>query len=116
EEMTPYTSADLTEHWEFKILRAVTGRFRNPVVLLAILAEEARAGWTLLEKFDDTRVRLKRPASARAGDALLDFDPARTWVGISPTRFTILVVIATLCGITLLVLLIIGILYALGGR
>jgi hypothetical protein len=83
------------------------------VVLHAILAEEARAGWTLLEKFDDTRVRLKRPARARAGDAALDFDPHRTWIGIGPTRFAILVLIATLGGIALVVALIFGILYAL---
>ena len=114
EEMTPYSSQDLAQEWEFKILRSTTSRFRNPVVLHAILAEEARAGWTLLEKFDDTRIRLKRPARARAGDAALDFDPHRTWVGISPTQFAILVVTATLVGIGIVMALIFAILYALG--
>jgi hypothetical protein len=114
EEMTPYTPKDLAEEWEFKILRSTTNKFRNPVVLHAILAEEARAGWTLLEKFDDTRIRLKRRASARAGDAALDFDPHRTWVGISPTRLAILVLIATLGAICIVVALIFAILYALG--
>jgi hypothetical protein len=88
EEMTPYTPQDLNEEWEFKILRCVTGRFRDPIWLHGILQEEARAGWTMVEKFDDTRVRLKRPARARANDATLGFDPYRTWVGMSQWSYT----------------------------
>jgi hypothetical protein len=87
EEMTPYSSKDLAENWEFKILRSVTNKFRDPVSLHAVLQEEVRAGWSLVEKFDDTRVRLKRPAGARAKDAGVGFDPYRTWVGMSQTRF-----------------------------
>ena len=98
EEMTPYTPQDLNKNWEFKILRCVTGRFRDPIWLSGILQEEARAGGT----FDDTRVRLKRPAGARANDATLDFDPYRTWVGMSQWRYTGLIlaaIIAVLAGI-----------------
>jgi hypothetical protein len=87
EEMTPYTPQDLNKNWEFKILRCVTGRFRDPIWLSGFLQEEARAGWTMVEKFDDTRVRLKRPAGARANDATLGFDPYRTWVGMSQWRY-----------------------------
>ncbi len=83
EEMTPYAKQDLDEGWEFKIIRSATNTFRDPQKLKAILDEEARAGWVLLEKFDNQRVRLKRPASARAGDAALGFDPYRTQVGMS---------------------------------
>ena len=93
EEMTPYTPQDLAENWEFKILRSVTGAFRKPDRMRAILAEEQRAGWTLVEKFDDSRVRLKRPVGARSGDSDLDFDPHRTWVGMGPLAFTLLVVL-----------------------
>jgi hypothetical protein len=78
--MTPYTPNDLAEGWEFKILRSTSGGFGNPDRLRAVLAEEGRAGWTLVEKFDNARVRLKRPASARAGDAALDFDARRTYI------------------------------------
>jgi hypothetical protein len=92
EEMTPYTPSDLAENWEFKILRSITSKFRDPVWLRQILEEEARAGWTLVEKFDDSRIRLKRPASARRNDATLDFDPHRSWVGISQGRFAVLLV------------------------
>jgi hypothetical protein len=114
EQMTPYSTTELAGDWEFKILRAATRKFRNPMVLHAILAQEARAGWTLVEKFDDMRVRLKRPASARDEDAVLDFDPYRTWVGISPGTFTILVVLATLAAFALLVSLIFGIMHSKG--
>src|SRR5438105_3951490 len=109
EEMTPYSTTDLAGNWEFKILRSATRKFRDPMVLHAVLAQEARAGWTLVEKFDDTRVRLKRPASARDGDAALDFDPYRTWTGISPAAFVILVMLATLTVFALLAGLIFGI-------
>ena len=69
EEMTPYSPSDLSENWEFKILRSATGKFRDSIWLRGILQEEGRAGWTMVEKFDDSRVRLKRPAGARAGPA-----------------------------------------------
>ena len=61
EEMTPYSAKDLDEGWEFKILRSNFGAFRRPEKLQAFLEEEKRGGWTLVEKFDDQRVRLKPP-------------------------------------------------------
>ncbi|MGO9171347.1 MAG: hypothetical protein ACLP7P_05205 [Rhodomicrobium sp.] len=109
EEMTPYSSKDLAEGWEFKILRNTTGRFSDPFWLRSVLEEEGRAGWVLIEKFDNYRVRLKRPVSARANDASLGFDPYRTWVGIGQARFAILLV----AGITLGVALFTGALVAL---
>ena len=42
------------------------------------LQEEAAGGWTLMEKFDNKRLRLKRPVSARDRDSSLDFNPYRT--------------------------------------
>ena len=64
EHMTPYTPRDLAENWEFKILRSATGAFKDPAVMQRYLAEEAQAGWTLVEKFDNSRIRLKRPPRA----------------------------------------------------
>jgi hypothetical protein len=83
EEMTRYTDADLQGEWEFKLVRSNTSAFRKPEVLRQVCEEEARAGWTLLEKFDNQRLRFKRPVSARAGDAGLGFDPYRSYYGIS---------------------------------
>jgi hypothetical protein len=57
--MTPYTPQDIAENWEFKILRSAASQFRNPAWLRSILEEEARAGWIMIEKFDNSRVRLK---------------------------------------------------------
>jgi hypothetical protein len=116
EEMTPYTPQDLAEHWEFKILRSAAGQFRDPMWLRCILEEEARAGWTMVEKFDDGRVRLKRPASARANDAKLGFDPYRTWVGISQARFVLLIVAATLAAVFAFVLILVFVLEAVNRR
>jgi hypothetical protein len=72
------------DDWKFKMLRSATAKFRDPVWLRTVLEEEARAGWTLVEKFDDARLRLKRPASARTGDAALPLDVGRTSVGPGP--------------------------------
>jgi hypothetical protein len=80
EEMTAYSAGELSEGWEFKILRSHWGSFGVPERLQEILAEEARAGWTLVEVFDHQRIRLKRPASARAADGQLDFDAYRTFL------------------------------------
>lgn len=117
QELTPYSQTDLAEGWEFKILRSVNSRFRDPTWRREVLAEEAWAGWSLVEKFDDARLRLKRPASARRNDATLGFDPYRTWVGISPSKYGAIVLGLTLGGSILLVAVVFGIvLFFVGGH
>jgi len=83
EEMTTYTNEELAQGFEFKILRANTNAFRKPEVLRRALEEEGRAGWTLVEKFDDARLRFKRPASTKQNDSDLTIDPYRSVYGIS---------------------------------
>ncbi len=116
EELTPYTHKDLAEDWEFKILRSVTGKFRDAAWLQSVLDEEARAGWQLVEKFDNARVRLKRPASARARDATLGFDAYRTSVGISQARYTIVILLLVFGFIGLVTALFAFLSGSLGGR
>ncbi len=112
EEMTPYSAKDLADGWEFKILRSTTGKFSDPFWLKAVLDEEARAGWALLEKFDDYRVRLKRPASARSRDASLSFDPYRSSVGIGQGRLALLIIAGTMAATAIGL----GVLFAILGR
>jgi hypothetical protein len=83
EKMTRYTREDLEQDWEFKIVRSTFGAFRKPRVLQALIEEEALAGWEMVEKFDEYRVRFKRPIRARQGDSLLpgNIDPYRTQYG-----------------------------------
>lgn len=83
EKMTPYSDDDPLTNWEFKIIRSGIGSFGHSDKLRKALEEEARAGWELVEKFDDKRVRLRRPVAARKDDRALDFDPYRTWIGAS---------------------------------
>lgn len=85
EEMTPYSAQDLADGWEFKILRATTGMFRDSRKLQAVLDEERRGGWVLVEKFDNSRIRLKRPAGTKVvqGDFDDPYDPYRVTVGVS---------------------------------
>lgn len=100
--MTTYNSSDLSEDWEFKILRSMTGAFKNPNHLKNALEEEARSGWVLIEKFDNSRIRLKRPASARERDAKVGGDPYRTYVGVSEGQFALLIVVSVACAIGIL--------------
>lgn len=83
EQMTTYRKDELEQGWEFKILRSATAQFKQPEVLKAVLTEEAGAGWELLEKFDNERLRFKRPVAARKQDANLALDPYRTQYGFS---------------------------------
>jgi hypothetical protein len=105
EEMTPYSSDDLAHNWEFKIVRSAMGRFRNPAYLQKVLDDEARAGWVLVEKFDNSRLRLKRPEAARQRDIKLDFDPYRTDVGATQ-NVVALAIVGGIVGVMLLVVLI----------
>ena len=92
EDMTRYTQDDLNNDWEFKIVRSDSAAFRKPEALRKVIEEEARAGWVMLEKFDDRRIRFKRPRSARTRDALLpaDVDPYRTRYGAPSAQYAIL--------------------------
>jgi hypothetical protein len=101
EEMTGYTPQELAEGWEFKIVRSSTGAFKTPAFLRAVLDEEQRAGWTFVEKFDNGRIRLKRPASARANDSALGSDAYRTHVGMSELKLTLCIIAAIIGGLAL---------------
>ncbi len=83
--MTRYNRSELEQDWEFKIVRSATGAFKKPEVLQAVIQQEAMAGWRMVEKFDDSRVRFKRPAAAARDDINLPtgIDPYRTSYGIS---------------------------------
>jgi hypothetical protein len=93
EDMARYTQDDLENNWEFKIVRSESGAFRKPEVLRKLIEEEARAGWVMLEKFDDRRIRFKRPRSARTRDVLLPpgVDPYRTRYGAPSALYAVLV-------------------------
>ena len=75
--MTKYT-ADEIEGWEFKIVRASTRKFKDPEFFRKTCEEEARAGWEMLEKFDNNRIRFRRKIEHRDGDLHRDIDPYRT--------------------------------------
>ncbi len=84
--MSAYSDKELADGWEFKILRSASGVFKKPERMQEILEEEARAGWMLVEKFDNNRLRLKRPSGASQNDRHLDYDPWRTEIGASQTK------------------------------
>lgn len=73
--------------WEYKIVRARGHLFANAAVFKQLCDEEALAGWILLEKLDDRRVRFKRPIGMREviQTDFLSFDPYRCYYGPSNT-------------------------------
>lgn len=82
---------------EYKVVQAQTPLFADPAKMQEILKEEARAGWQLLEKEDNYRIKLQREISHRASDASLDFDAYRSTVGVSAVvtyGFTALLTVA----------------------
>lgn len=91
--MTGYSADDL-DGWEFKIVRSVTQRFKDRGAVQRLCAEEARNGWELVEKFDNSRIRFKRRIDRRAADENAEIDPYRTQVGISQGAL-----VATILGI-----------------
>ncbi len=68
---------------EFKTKQAQTPLFAGSKKLQEVLVAESKAGWDLLEKEDNYRIKLQRDISNRAGDKSLDFDAYRTTVGVS---------------------------------
>jgi len=96
EEMPHFTPQDLNG-WEFKILRYTKiGGLKDSVVLQKVLAEEAQAGWELVEKFDDFRLRLKRRISERENDKNHLIDPYRAYCGPSQTAWAIGIMLGSL--------------------
>jgi hypothetical protein len=108
EEMANYSREELAGDWEFKIVRSAGRAFSKPEVLETVLEEEALAGWELIEKFDDKRLRFKRPHGARDNDLYLPegVDPYRTQYGISEDA------IGAIVGLSLMGLLALGLLIA----
>ena len=80
--MTTYNSDDL-KGWEFKIVRTNTQYFKKPENLKKVMDEEAKSGWEMVEKFDNSRVRFKRRVDERGSDPFREIDPYRTNVGLA---------------------------------
>lgn len=107
EEMT-VMNTDPSGAIEYKIIRSATGAFKDPAKFRAALDEEARAGWELVEKLDNSRARLRRSTECRKRDADLGQDPYRTQVGMSEAALALWIVVAVLVGSSLLVGAVVG--------
>ncbi len=90
ESLTTYNSDDL-DGWEFKIVRSATGAFKKRDVVEKLCQEEARAGWEMVEKFDNSRIRFKRRTDRRAQDSHLEFDPYRISYGMGEGKIVVLI-------------------------
>ncbi len=120
EEMTAYSPEDLNKY-EFKIVRANWGVFGNSRKFTQLLQEEAQAGWELVEKFDNERVRFKRSLSLRDRDNLLPagVDPYRTHYGMPPLMFALMIIFITLAVLAIifgLIIAVIAVITAIGLR
>ncbi|MCS6959202.1 MAG: hypothetical protein RMK91_04055 [Pseudanabaenaceae cyanobacterium SKYGB_i_bin29] len=84
------------QDWEYKIVQVRGGAFRSWRAIQYVCQQEAKFGWTLMEKLDDNRLRLKRPIACRAKDSCLKQNPYRTNYGLSGDFMMFLSVLATL--------------------
>lgn len=75
EQLTSYTPTDMSEDWQFKI---VHGNFSSQHAVEQVIREQAEFGWIFLEKFDNGRIRFKRPASEAINDRGRPGDPYST--------------------------------------
>ena len=84
-EQPMYLSEPKITEWEYKIVRAYSDLFKNPTSFIQLCEEESQAGWILLEKLDDRRVRFKRSVEMRDQIDVdkLSFDPYRCHYGSS---------------------------------
>jgi hypothetical protein len=101
--------------WEFKIVRANRDLFRDPAMMKKLCDEEAIAGWILLEKLDDHRIRFKRPIAMREviKAEMLSFDPYRTHYGPTGNGRSVVLGMAAITAILLPALLGFGLVMSL---
>lgn len=104
EDMTGYSADDL-DGWEFKIVRANTRKFKDPRAVKKICDEEAKAGWEMLEKFDNSRIRFKRKIEHRSRDQYTEIDAYRSETGITQGSIVAMVlgILALLGGLAYLI-------------
>ena len=106
EEVTPM-STDPSGMFEYKILRSATNAFRNAAFFRTAMEEEAKAGWELVEKLDNDRVRLRRSIEWREKDTSLGQDPYRIWVGMSQTSLGLWIAFGVLAAMAVFIMIII---------
>ena len=92
---------------EYKVVQATTPFFAKSQNIAAVMAEEEKAGWRLLEKCDNYKLRLQRDISHRANDANLSVDTYRTQVGINNAGVYGITTAATL-GVVYVIFLMVG--------
>ncbi|MGB4246846.1 MAG: hypothetical protein WBJ75_03915 [Pseudohongiellaceae bacterium] len=68
---------------EYKVVQSTTPLFATSKKIDEIMAEESKAGWQLVEKFDNYKMRLQRDVSHRGNDKNLAFDAYRSQVGVN---------------------------------
>ena len=112
EQLTAYSTQEMQDGWEFKIVRSATGAFRKPEEFRKLIDREALSGWVMLEKFDSDRVRFKRPVSARDKDTSLPagIDPYSTQFGISQGAFE-WIIGGSIMGGTVLLIAVLGLIF-----
>ncbi|MEQ8409316.1 MAG: hypothetical protein RKH07_13680 [Gammaproteobacteria bacterium] len=90
---------------EYKIIQSQTPLFANSAKMHEILEQESKAGWQLLEKEDNYRLKLQRSISHRENDANLDFDAYRSNVGVSSMVTYGVTALATIAVVSLILYL-----------
>lgn len=94
--MTGYRPDELAGNWQFKIVK---GTFKTHKQLEAVVHEQAEYGWQLVEVFDHSRIRFKRPAAEAAKDQYREGNPYATISKVSgPGCASMVLLLAVLIG------------------
>jgi hypothetical protein len=81
---------------EYKVITSNTPVFADSRKLKQILAEEAEAGWDLVELIDSSKIRVGRSKTARVNDANCRIDPYRINVGMNNLLYLGLAAVITI--------------------
>lgn len=81
---------------EYKVITSNTPVFADSRKLKQILAEEAEAGWDLVELIDSSKIRVSRSKTSRANDANCKIDPYRINVGMNSALYLGLAAVITI--------------------
>jgi len=92
---------------EYKVVQSTTPLFATSKKIDEVMTEEAQAGWQLVEKYDNYKMRLQRDISHRANDKNLGFDAYRSQMGVNNAIVYGITTVVTL-GVVYLIFVLVG--------
>jgi hypothetical protein len=108
-----YADPGFQEQWEYKVVFARNGEFAFAEHIRRLMEQEAPDGWVLIEKYNDTHIRLGRPIS-RAWQISLPrrADPYRTRYTLPPEDLLVRFLFYAFCAVVMVTLVVMLIIFS----